>query len=708
MPQSPIPNILSWLTFLPLIGALVIMLLPVRPKDLPEDHGPDGDEQAHADAHSEAMPPADSARNLVNGIAILTVTLTFLLSLALFAAFKSDYVDAPTRNMQFIKDVPWITLGGLHINYRMGVDGISLLLIVLTTFLMVLCVVFSTGTKQRLKEFMVFLLILETGMIGVFCALDLVLFYIFWEAMLVPMYFLIGIFGHERRIYAAIKFFLFTFTGSMFMLIAIVSIYLTTGTFDVLALSNSASGPGAVLQRHDPQALMWMFAAFSLAFMIKVPMFPFHTWLPDAHVEAPTAGSVILAGILLKMGTYGFIRFCLPMFPEQAVQASPLFIALAIVGIVYGSLVSAVQPDAKKLVAYSSVAHLGFAVLGIFTFTRIGLMGALMQNIAHGLATPMLFFLVGMLYERRHTRAIAEFGGLKKVVPMMATMMLIATLASVAVPFFSGFVGEFPVLLGSWTSNLSGPWPTALAATGMILSAVYMLWWFQRLMLGPITKPVNRHLPDLSRNEWVVLAPLAGLIFWVGIYSNFWTQRMTTSVNAVLTPGTDHINADLPVDEMLLQQGLEQRKEEGVGRLRRPLPPVLPPGDMPASGPRFPYRGPRRPSAGAPGGSPAGGGNPNPAPGANGRQTPAPPPSGGENPAGSSSPSGPASTPAGGSPVPSNGQPNSPPGPAPTRPGGTGLKEPRSGRQPVTQHARRAAGRAATRAAFRRTEVPTS
>jgi len=583
MPQSAIPNILSVLTFLPLIGAIVLMILP-RPVDLPDGHGGHGD-----DSHGESKTAAngltgidDPARMIVNWTALVFVALNFVLSIALFVTFRSGYLDHVSGNaMQFLEDARWISFGKIDIHYRMGVDGISLLLILLTTFLMLLCVIFSVNTKVRLKEFMVFLLLLETGMLGVFCALDLVLFYFFWEAMLIPMYFLIGIFGHERRIYAAIKFFLYTFVGSILMLVAIVAVYQVTGTFDVLALSNQGAGPGLLLHGFNPQALMWMFAAFSLAFMIKVPMFPFHTWLPDAHVEAPTAGSVILAGVMLKMGTYGFIRFCLPLFPVQAREASFVFITLAIIGIIYGSIVAAVQPDAKKLVAYSSVAHLGFVILGIFTFTKVGMMGALVQNINHGISTPMLFFLVGMLYERRHTRAISEFGGLKKYVPMLAAMLLIATLASVAVPFLNGFVGEFPILVGSWISSSSGQWPTLLAATGMVLSAVYMLWWFQRLMLGPVTKEQNKHLPDLSRTEWAVLLPLAVVIFWFGLGSPFWTDRMTNSVDALLAIGGETINEELPVAGVLRKWELDNSKvtPEEIEKRRKYTQP-LSPGDL--------------------------------------------------------------------------------------------------------------------------------
>jgi NADH-quinone oxidoreductase subunit M len=579
MSQTQIPNILSLLTFLPLIGALIVMFLP-RPVDLPEHHGGHGDE-AHGEPELDApIAPTetDFGRLLVNGVSLFFSGATLLLSLVLFGAFQihnevGTVLTGTARNMQFVEDYRWIAIGSSYVHYKMGVDGISLLLVVLTTFLMVLCVLYSTQIKTRLKEFMVFLLLLEAAMVGVFCALDLVLFYIFFEAMLIPMYFLIGIFGHENRIYAAVKFFIYTFAGSVFMLIAIVAVYNYTGTFDILALSDHTQGAGRTLLNLPPQALMLMFAAFAVAFMIKVPMFPFHTWLPDAHVEAPTAGSVILAGVMLKMGTYGFVRLCLPLFPQQAHDAAPLFIVLSIVGIIYASLVAAVQPDAKKLVAYSSVAHLGFVVLGIFTFTRVGMMGALVQNINHGISTPMLFFIVGMMYERRHTRDISEYGGLKKYVPMLATMLLIATLASVAVPFFNGFVGEFPVLLGTWMSQpataLGGYWPAALAATGMIWSAVYMLWWYQRLMLGPITRPVNRHLPDLTAIEWGVLIPLAALVFWFGLGSNYWTQRMDDTVETLLPLQSnggnliEMLNDDAPVATVIQDQRANELLHSG-------------------------------------------------------------------------------------------------------------------------------------------------
>jgi NADH-quinone oxidoreductase subunit M len=672
MPQSSIP-ILSLLTFLPLVGVLIIMALR-RSDDLPDDHhGHDGHDDAPGETENVASTPKDSKRTRINAVALLISVIQLGLGIYLFQTFDPKYSTIAEGNMQFIEQHDWITVktGGqsapvqrdprqrapesvreeraaqpmaasqsrpneLVVQYHMGVDGISVLLILLTTFLMLMCVIYSFGTKQRHKEFMAFLLMLETGMIGVFCALDLVLFYIFWEAMLIPMYFLIGIFGHENRIYAAVKFFLYTFAGSILMLIAIVWIYSITGTFDLLALSNPNAGPGATLDSYlrtadNARSAMMLFGAFALAFAIKVPMFPFHTWLPDAHVEAPTAGSVILAGVMLKMGTYGFVRFCLPLFPQQAQEAAWLFIALAIIGIVYGSIVAAVQPDAKKLVAYSSVAHLGFVILGIFSFTQVGMMGALIQNINHGISTPMLFFMVGMLYDRRHTRQISEYGGLKLVTPLMATLLLIAVLSSIAVPFFNGFVGEFPILVGSFISNKAGAVPTLIAATGMIWSAVYMLWWFGRIMLGPVTKPANRHLPDLRGNEFAVLWPLAGLVFWIGLGSHFFTSRMDTAVNLLVPPGDilrDQTNRDLPIavkianasggsasgnptGRSIREQFSEQIEKFGDKSVRSSGPP----GGF-GGGPGGPGGGgfPGRPPGGGGGAAPFGGGGNRPAP----------------------------------------------------------------------------------------------
>jgi NADH-quinone oxidoreductase subunit M len=511
-------HLLTLVTFLPLAGAIVLMFFP-RPPDEEEAH----DREHGGDSDS---PKTDSAAKAVRRFALAVAGLTFLASLLLLVRFKPEQ-----PGFQFVESYFWIEQ--FKIFYRMGVDGISLMLVLLTTFLSLLSVGFSFGVKRRIKEYMVFLLVLETAMIGVFCALDLALFYIFWEAVLIPMYFLIGIWGHENRIYAAIKFFLYTFTGSVLMLVAIIFVYDRTNTFNMMVLLNPGSQEFRQLHLLDPRTLMYLYGAFALAFMIKVPMFPFHTWLPDAHVEAPTAGSVILAGVLLKMGVYGFLRLCLPLFPEQAQASAPLFIALAVIGILYGAVVAAMQPDMKKLVAYSSVSHLGFVMLGIFSMTKLGLTGAVLQSVNHGVSTGMLFFMVGMLYDRRHTREIAAFGGIKRAVPVLAAFFLLAMLSSVALPLTNGFIGEFIILQGSFTSFFSGPGPTALAAFGMVLSAVYMLWLFQRVFTGPLQAEENRRLPDLDRREKLVLAPLVVMIFWFGIYVTTWTNYLEKPATAL-------------------------------------------------------------------------------------------------------------------------------------------------------------------------------
>ncbi len=531
MPVSS-PHILTLVTFLPLAGALLLLLFK-RPVDEEDAH-------AHGNVHIEGANegveehrvPVNAAANAIRYFALGVSLVTFALSVLLLTGFK-----AGQPGFQF-EVGPYAWISSYHVNFHLGIDGISLLLILLTTFLSVLSVLFSFNIKRRVKEYMIFLLVLQTAMTGVFCALDLVLFYVFWEAVLIPMYFLIGIWGHENRIYAAIKFFLYTFAGSVLMLVGIVFIYNATGSFSLVDLLNPA-GAGGRLAAQDARTLSLLFGSFSLAFMIKVPMFPFHTWLPDAHVEAPTAGSVILAGIMLKMGTYGFLRFCLPLFPNQAMQYSWIFITLAIIGIIYGAVVAAVQPDMKKLVAYSSVSHLGFVMLGIFSFTQLGLTGAVLQSINHGVSTGMLFFLVGMLYERRHTREIAAFGGLKRAVPILSTFFLIALLSSVALPLTNGFVGEFTILQGSFMSPFAGFGPTALASSGMVLSAIYMLWMFQRVFTGPVDKPENRRMLDLSLREKAVLVPLVVLVFWFGCYATAWTRFLTLPVLA-LTNGTNN------------------------------------------------------------------------------------------------------------------------------------------------------------------------
>jgi NADH-quinone oxidoreductase subunit M len=445
-------------------------------------------------------------------------------SLGLFALSLVLLVDfQPTPAMQFVEQRAWLPQYG--ISYSLGIDGISLWLVLLTTFLTPLALLGSwRGIDRRVREFVVFMLLLEAGMLGVFCALDLFLFYIFWEAMLIPMYFLIGIWGHERRIYAAVKFFLYTMAGSVLMLVAFLALYqaASLGTFDLRVLVQHPVPPG--LQ-------MWLFAAFALAFAIKVPMFPFHTWLPDAHVEAPTAGSVILAAVLLKMGTYGFLRLAIPLFPDAAFVFAPWIGLLAVIGIVYGALVSLVQPDMKKLVAYSSVSHLGFVMLGIAGFTTLSVTGAVYQMLNHGISTGALFFMVGMLYERRHTRLISEFGGLKTVMPWFSALFLLVCLSSIAVPGFNGFVGEFLILVGAWSFST----PLVLAASlGVILAAAYILWMVQRVLYGEVTNPKNEELRDLDARELTVVVPLVALALFMGVASPYFTRKIEPSVDALV------------------------------------------------------------------------------------------------------------------------------------------------------------------------------
>jgi NADH-quinone oxidoreductase subunit M len=444
-------------------------------------------------------------------------TAVFLLSLLLVRGFEA--VPA----MQFVEQRSWLPAYG--ISYHLGVDGLSLWLVILTTFLTPLCLLGSwSSIDQRVREFGVFMLLLEAGMIGVFVSLDLFLFYVFWEAMLIPMYFLIGIWGHERRIYAAVKFFLFTFAGSVLMLVAFLVLYRASHiqSFDIATLARFPVNAG--LQ-------VWLFAACALAFAIKVPMWPFHTWLPDAHVEAPTAGSVILAGVLLKMGGYGFLRVAIPLFPAAALRFAPLLGILAVIGIIYGALVSLVQPDLKKLVAYSSVAHLGFVMLGIASLTTTAMVGSVYQMLNHGVSTGALFFLVGMLYDRRHTRAIAQFGGLKNVMPWYAAIFLLVCLSSMGVPGFNGFVGEFLILIGSWPFS---PPLTVVASLGVVLAAGYILWMVQRVLYGEVTNEKNRALADVSAREVAILLPLVALALFMGVASPFFTRSIEPSVDSLV------------------------------------------------------------------------------------------------------------------------------------------------------------------------------
>jgi NADH-quinone oxidoreductase subunit M len=472
--------------------------------------------------------------NALKWTALLFSLATFVVSLALPIGFNR------TAGLQFETNVEWIKAFNLGVRYHVAVDGLSLWLVILTTLLVPLALVSSWNSiHKRLREFLVAMLALETGMLGVFVAMDMFLFYLFWEVMLVPMYFLIGVWGGERRIYAAIKFVIYTVVGSLLMLAGIIALYYLHGsathgnyTFDIATITADVRTGAFIL---DPATQSWPFWAFAIAFLIKVPVFPFHTWLPDAHVEAPTAGSVLLAGVLLKMGTYGLMRFNLPMFPDASHQWAVLISTLAVIGIIYGALVAMVQPDLKKLVAYSSVSHLGFVVLGIFSFTDQGMQGALYQMLNHGVSTGALFIIVGMIYDRRHTRLIAEFGGLANVMPVFSTFFMIVTLSSIALPLLNGFVGEFLILIGTFTSTLL-PYAklfASLASLGMILSAVYMLWMYQRVIFGEVRNSSNLKLADLNLREKLVLTPIAILILAMGIFPSLFLSRSAQSIAAI-------------------------------------------------------------------------------------------------------------------------------------------------------------------------------
>ncbi len=499
-------QILTLVTFFPLIGAALLMLVPKERGDT------------------------------IRAVTLIITFTTFLLSVFMYAIF-----DPLASGMQFEVDIPWIMTLGIH--YHMGIDGISLLLIILTTVLMVLSTLASwQAIKTGIKGYFISMLLLETGMIGVFCSLDLFMFYVFWEVMLIPMYFIIGVWGGPRKIYAAIKFVLFTMFGSLLMLVAILYVIFkyqaVAGeySFDMLKLVQMSLS-------HNEQ--MWLFGAFALAFAIKVPLFPFHTWLPDAHVEAPTAGSVILAGVLLKMGTYGFVRICLPMFPDATISFVPIICVLSIIAIIYGALVAMVQKDVKSLVAFSSVSHMGFIMLGLFALNIQAMEGAVLQMLNHGISTGALFLIVGMIYERRHTRLIDDFGGIAKVMPVFATFFMIATLSSIGLPLTNGFVGEFLILLGSFKFNT---WYGVLAATGVILSACYMLWMFQRVVYGKVTKPENRDLKDIGLREKIILVPLVLCIFWIGIYPAPLFARIEPAVRDVLTSVSRAKSVELDAD----------------------------------------------------------------------------------------------------------------------------------------------------------------
>ncbi len=496
--------LLTTIVFLPLLGAVLLLVV-----------GRDGERD-------------ELVRRLALGVSLVV----FLLTLALWAGF-----DPASAAYQFEEQHAWLPAFG--ISYHIGVDGISLFLLVLTAFLTPLALLSSWGSiHKKVKEFSFFMLALEAAMLGVFVSIDLFLFYLFWDAMLIPMYFLIGIWGYDRRVYAAVKFILFTMAGSVLMLIAILGLaYLHsrmpggTYSFDLVELYT--------LQL-TPRQEYWFFLAFAVAFAIKVPLFPFHTWLPDAHVEAPTAGSVILAGVLLKMGTYGLLRFAFPLFPDAALYFAPYLAGLAVIGIVYGALVAMVQPDLKKLVAYSSVSHLGFVVLGICAINLQGVEGAVYQMLNHGVSTGALFLIVGMLSDRRHTRLIAEFGGLKKVMPRLTAVFMMITLSSIALPGLSGFVGEFLILMGAFLWN---PRFAAVAATGVILSAVYMLWMFQRVNYGPVTNEKNKNLPDLTAREAWVLVPTVAMAIVMGVMPGPFLKPMVPAVTKIIERIDQHRSA---------------------------------------------------------------------------------------------------------------------------------------------------------------------
>jgi NADH-quinone oxidoreductase subunit M len=485
--------ILTLVTFAPLAGGLLLMLLPRRNRD-------------------------------IRIFALVISLLTFVLSLHLPVYFHRSH-----PGFQYEIDRQWVSTPNIH--YHMGVDGISLWLVVLTTFLTPLCVLISwKSIHERVKEFFILLLILETALIGVFTSLDLFLFYFFWEATLIPMALLIGIFGHERKVYAAVKFFMYTMIGSVFMLAAILWLYAHTGSFDFIVIRDQIAS-GAVPS--FPAAAQWLFLGFFLAFAVKVPLFPFHTWLPDAHVEAPTAGSVLLAGVLLKMGTYGMLRFNLGLFPEQARRNASWIMTLALIGIIYGALVAMVQPNMKKLIAYSSVSHLGFVVLGIFSFTQAGLNGAMFVMLAHGISTGGLFMLAGILHERRHTYEISEFGGLASPMPVYAASYLVIVLASAGLPLLNGFIGEFLVLSGAFQDKAVYG---ILGATGIIWSAVYLLWMYQRVFYGKVTNPANNTLRDLSGFEKWAVWPCAVAALVMGVAPILWLSSIEPAVRAALAP----------------------------------------------------------------------------------------------------------------------------------------------------------------------------
>lgn len=499
-------NILSIVTFWPLAGMFVLLLI--------------GKEKT----------------TLIKWWANLVMVSGFIISLPIWFWFDFENSD----KMQYVVSVPWIQ--ALGVNYHVGIDGISMLLVMLTTLMGPLAVLSSWDAIQmRMKEYYAFMLLLQAGMLGVFISLDFFMFYVFWEVMLVPMYFLIGVWGGPRKLYAAIKFFLYTLVGSVLMLLGILALYFnypqiaaehpeisaqfgTLPTFSVEAFH--AIGP------YLAEGLQyWVFLAFFVGFAIKVPMFPFHTWLPDAHVEAPTAGSVILAAVLLKMGTYGFLRFSIPILPKATVYFVPLMVTLAIIAIIYGALVAMMQPDMKKLVAYSSVSHMGFVMLGMFALNAQGMNGSILQQINHGVSTGALFLIVGIIYDRRHTREIAQLGGLSNIMPIYATVFLIMTMSSIGLPLLNGFIGEFTIMAGALQRNL---WWAVAGGAGIVLGAAYMLWLYQRTMFGKLDNPANQNLPDMNLRELATLVPLIIMAFWIGLYPAPFFRALDKPVNKLV------------------------------------------------------------------------------------------------------------------------------------------------------------------------------
>src|SRR6201987_1402720 len=539
-------HILSIILFTPLLGAIVLLFVPKENKVA------------------------------IRWIANIVALAGFLISIPLVPMFWEQRFDA-SHAFKFIEGAPNTWIPTIGAGYYLGIDGISFLLIMLTTVLGWISILSSwTAIENRVKEYYIWFLVLQTGMLGVFMALDFFLFFVFWEAMLVPMYLLIGIWGGPRKLYAAIKFFLYTLAGSVLMLLGILFLYfhhhVVTGiyTFSLEALYQTAP---RIYSDYGPYAATLLFLSFFFAFAIKVPMFPFHTWLPDAHVEAPTAGSVILAGVLLKMGTYGFIRFSLPFFPDVLTHTKvrSWMIALSIIAIIYGALVSLMQKDMKKLVAYSSVSHLGFCTLGIFVLTPLGLSGSVLQQINHGISTGALFLIVGILYERRHTREIAEYGGISNVMPVYATITLIMFMSSMGLPLLNGFVGEFTILQGTFME--SKVW-AAWAVPGVILAAAYLLWLYQRVFFGKVENPKNEKLLDLSGRELATFIPLVALAFWIGLYPKPFFQILSTPVNnLVATVRPDYPGLQKPVmaTQPAIEQGSSPASSTPVTRVERPF-----------------------------------------------------------------------------------------------------------------------------------------